>query len=70
MCGAMAGDAMAAPVLLGLGLDEFSMSATQILQARKIINNMKYSDAQALAAKCVDQETMEEVQAIIKEALA
>lgn len=70
MCGAMAGDALAAPVLLGLGLDEFSMSATQILQARKIINNMKYSDAQALAAKCVDQETMEEVQAIIKEALA
>ena len=34
MCGEMAGDAMAAPVLLGLGLDEFSMSATSILPAR------------------------------------
>lgn len=69
MCGAMAGDAMAAPVLLGLGLDEFSMSATQILAARKIINNMKYSDAQALAEKCLDKETMEEVQALLKETL-
>ncbi len=41
MCGEMAGDAMAAPLLLGLGLDEFSMSATSILRARKIINGLR-----------------------------
>ncbi len=35
MCGAMAGEENAVPILLGLGLDEFSMSATQILNARK-----------------------------------
>ena len=40
MCGAMAGEEYAAPILLGLGLDEFSMSATQILKARKIINGL------------------------------
>lgn len=69
MCGAMAGDELAAPVLLGLGLDEFSMSATQILRARKTINNMSYADAQALAAECVEKETMEEVQEVIKKRL-
>ena len=69
MCGAMAGDELAAPVLLGLGLDEFSMSATQVLRARKIINNMSFADAQELAAKCVEKETMEEVQEVIKETL-
>lgn len=37
MCGEMAGDEKAIPLLLGLGLDEFSMSATSILSAKKII---------------------------------
>lgn len=37
MCGEMAGDQVAVPILLGLGLDEFSMSATSILSAKKII---------------------------------
>ena len=40
MCGEMGGDPMAAPVLLGLGLDEFSMSATKILPTRKIITSL------------------------------
>lgn len=37
MCGEMAGDATAIPLLIGLGLDEFSMSATSILPARSHI---------------------------------
>lgn len=37
MCGEMAGEAIAAPLLIGLGLDEFSMSATSILSQRKLI---------------------------------
>ncbi len=69
MCGAMAGDPISAPVLLGLGLDEFSMSATQILQARKIINNMTFEDAKKLAAECVEKDTMEEVTEVVKAAL-
>ncbi|MBP3852168.1 MAG: phosphoenolpyruvate--protein phosphotransferase [Erysipelotrichaceae bacterium] len=70
MCGAMAGDPISAPVLLGLGLDEFSMSATQILKARKIINNMNFSDAQKLAAECVEKDTIDEVTEVVKAALA
>ena len=69
MCGEMAGDPMAAPVLLGLGLDEFSMSATSILRARKIINSLKLSDMQELASKAVNCQTEAEVSAIVKEAL-
>ena len=40
MCGEMAGEPMAAPLLLGLGLDEFSMSATSILAQRKLIREL------------------------------
>ena len=47
MCGAMAGEEYAAPILLGLGLDEFSMSATQILKARKIINGLQEGNGRA-----------------------
>ena len=49
MCGAMAGEPYAVPILLGLGLDEFSMSATQILKARKVVNSLSYAVMQKLA---------------------
>ncbi|MBQ1386612.1 MAG: phosphoenolpyruvate--protein phosphotransferase, partial [Erysipelotrichales bacterium] len=51
MCGEMAGDPISAPVLLGLGLDEFSMSATSILPARKMINSLSYAEMKEVAAK-------------------
>lgn len=70
MCGEMAGDELAAPVLLGLGLDEFSMSATSILKARKIINNISYEEMQKLAAEAVECDTAEEVTALVKKAIA
>ena len=66
MCGEMAGDELAAPVLLGLGLDEFSMSATSILSARRMINGLSYAEMQELAAKAVECDTEEEVTALIK----
>ena len=67
MCGEMAGDELAAPVLLGLGLDEFSMSATSILRARKMINGLSYEAMKEMAAKAVECDTMDEVVALIKE---
>lgn len=70
MCGEMAGDELAAPVLLGLGLDEFSMSATSILKARKIINNISYEEMQKLAAEAVECDTAEEVTALVKKVIA
>ena len=66
MCGEMAGDELAAPVLLGLGLDEFSMSATSILRARKMISGLSYAEMQELAAKAVELDTCEEVTELIK----
>ena len=51
MCGEMAGEAIAAPLLLGLGLDEFSMSATSILAQRKLIKSVSKADMEALVEK-------------------
>jgi phosphotransferase system enzyme I (PtsI) len=44
MCGEMAGDAKLIPLLLGFGLDEFSMSASAILRARKTVTNSSYEE--------------------------
>ncbi|HCV55352.1 MAG TPA: phosphoenolpyruvate--protein phosphotransferase [Erysipelotrichaceae bacterium] len=69
MCGEMAGDELAAPVLLGLGLDEFSMSATSMLRARRMINGLSYAEMQKLANKALEMDTMEEVSDLIKSAI-
>ncbi|MCL6571469.1 MAG: phosphoenolpyruvate--protein phosphotransferase [Bacillus sp. (in: Bacteria)] len=61
MCGEMAGDETAIPVLLGLGLDEFSMSATSILQARSLIRNLKKSDMEKLALEVINMQTTSQV---------
>ena len=70
MCGEMAGDELAAPVLLGLGLDEFSMSATSILRARKMINGLNYEEMKKLAEEAVGMDTMEEVTELVKKTIA
>ena len=69
MCGEMAGDELAAPVLLGLGLDEFSMSATSILRARTMINGLNYEEMKAMAAKAVELDRMEDVVDLVKKSI-
>ena len=69
MCGEMAGDELAAPVLLGLGLDEFSMSATSILRARKMINGLSYEQMKTMAAKAVELDRMEDVVELVKKSI-
>ncbi len=66
MCGEMAGTPSAVPILLGLGLDEFSMSATSMLKARKIINNLSITEATEMANKALDCETEEEVLKLVE----
>ncbi|MBN5644383.1 phosphoenolpyruvate--protein phosphotransferase [Staphylococcus aureus] len=61
MCGEMVGDETAIPLLLGLGLDEFSMSATSILKARRQINGLSKNEMTELANRAVDCATQEEV---------
>lgn len=65
MCGEMAGDPIAIPLLLGLGLDEFSMSATSILPARTQISQLTVKEAKDLAATALSMSTAEEVKDLI-----
>ncbi|MCM3767411.1 phosphoenolpyruvate--protein phosphotransferase [Neobacillus niacini] len=65
MCGEMAGDETAIPVLLGLGLDEFSMSASSILKARSLIKGLKKAEMEKLAQEVLNMQTTDQaVQAI------
>lgn len=66
MCGEMAGDEMAVPLLLGLGLDEFSMSATSILKARKLVTELSYEEMKEVANEALNLDTMEEVEELLK----
>jgi phosphotransferase system enzyme I (PtsI) len=67
MCGEMAGDPIAIPLLLGLGLDEFSMSATSILPARTQIKALSKEQAQSVKETVLNMSTTEEVVAFVKE---
>lgn len=68
MCGEMAGDETAIPLLLGLGLDEFSMSATSILKARRLIQNLSTTEMTQLADRAVNCATVDEVVELVKDA--
>jgi len=61
MCGEMAGDQIAAPILLGLGLDEFSMSASSILQTRYLFSKLNYKEMKEMAETVLNFGTNDEV---------
>lgn len=65
MCGEMAGDTTAIPLLLGLGLDEFSMSATSILRARRQIKNLSQVEMAKIAEQALNCSTQEEVISLV-----
>ena len=65
MCGEMAGDETAIPLLLGLGLDEFSMSATSILKARRQINGLSKNEMTELANRAINCATQDEVKELV-----
>lgn len=61
MCGEAAGDIKFIPLLIGLGLDEFSMNANKILKARKLITSLDYSKCQILAEEILKLVSTQEV---------
>ncbi|MBS7181404.1 MAG: phosphoenolpyruvate--protein phosphotransferase [Enterococcus gallinarum] len=68
MCGEMAGDQTAVPLLVGMGLDEFSMSATSVLKTRSLMKRLSTTDMQELAKRTLeDCDTMEEVVELINQ---
>lgn len=66
MCGEFAGNEDAAAILLGMGLDEFSMSAGSIKNIKYQLRNISYEDAKQLADQVTIQATAKEVKALIK----
>ncbi|MFK3938896.1 phosphoenolpyruvate--protein phosphotransferase [Alkalihalobacillus sp. NPDC078783] len=67
MCGEMAGDEVAIPLLLGLGLDEFSMSATSILPARSQLLKLSKKELAEFAQKALELDTADEVAKLVRE---
>ncbi|MGG2971433.1 phosphoenolpyruvate--protein phosphotransferase [Geobacillus stearothermophilus] len=66
MCGEMAGDPIAIPILLALGLDEFSMSATSILPARAQLKQLAKEEAARIKETVLSLGTAEEVVSFVK----
>ena len=63
MCGELAGDLLAVPLLFGLGLDVFSMSAISIPEVKKMIISLDKSECAMLAKRVLTLSTSEEVKA-------
>ncbi|MDX1807054.1 MAG: phosphoenolpyruvate--protein phosphotransferase [Paenisporosarcina sp.] len=66
MCGEMAGDELAIPILLGLGLDEFSMSASSILKARSQIRKLSKAEMESHIDAILSLSTSDEVESYVR----
>lgn len=62
MCGEVAGNSDIIPILLGMGLDEFSMSSINILKSRYLINNLSYKDMKNYSEEILNCETIKEIE--------
>ncbi|GHV33242.1 hypothetical protein AGMMS4952_24930 [Spirochaetia bacterium] len=66
MCGELAGTPSAAPILLGLGLDEFSMAASAIPPVKRVIRGTTLEDCRALAEKALANTSYKQTDALVK----
>ncbi len=69
MCGELAGDSKAIPVLLGLGLDEFSMAPTLVPHAKAVIRECSVAACKKIANDVLDMATYSEVDAYLEKLL-
>ncbi|WP_434356396.1 phosphoenolpyruvate-protein phosphotransferase PtsI [Parasalinivibrio latis] len=70
MCGELAGDERATLLLLGMGLDEFSMSGISIPRIKKIIRNANFADVKAMAEEALELPTAAEIEALVDKFIA
>ena len=66
MCGEMANNPYAVPLLMAMGLDEFSMSSSQILRVRSLINQLNTRKLQPLVHRAIHAETAAEVRKLVE----
>lgn len=67
MCGELAGDVRATALLLGMGLDEFSMSAISVPHVKKLARSISYADAKALADEALAQPTAADIERLVND---
>jgi phosphotransferase system enzyme I (PtsI) len=67
MCGEMAGDPMATLILLGLGLDEFSMSASSIPEVKRIIRDVSMAEAEELVGTVLDMKSYRKIDSFVQD---
>ncbi|MCP4728018.1 MAG: phosphoenolpyruvate--protein phosphotransferase [bacterium] len=65
MCGEMAGDPLAAFLLLGLGIEEFSVSPIMLLKIKQILRSMKMKDAEEISRKCLEMDSPYEIESLL-----
>ncbi|WP_417879254.1 phosphoenolpyruvate-protein phosphotransferase PtsI [Vibrio sp.] len=70
MCGELAGDERATLLLLGMGLDEFSMSGISIPRVKKIIRNSNFAEVKAMAEEALALPTAAEIEACVDKFIA
>jgi phosphocarrier protein FPr len=70
VCGELAGDPQAIPILLGIGVDELSMSSASIPFAKDIVRGWSESEAQSLAAQALQMDSAEAVRVFVKNSLS
>ncbi len=68
LCGELGGDPEGVPILLGLGLDEFSIAPSAIPHAKAIMRKWTTHDAKELAAAVLDLDSAEQVRAYVRSA--
>ena len=67
LCGELAGEPLAIPILLGLGLDEFSMNPPAIPLAKQIVRSVTLDEAREVAQAALALDSPEEVQALVRQ---
>ena len=70
VCGEMASDPLFVLILLGLGVDEFSVAPTSLLEIKKIIRNIEWEETEEIAAKLLKSKTSHEAKRIAERRLS
>ena len=66
MCGELAGEPLAAPILLGLGLDEFSASPPMIPIIKQILRNLDSNEMKVIAEEALNMDSPDEVMNLVR----